>query len=518
VNWYQKQYRILPNYSHIIEQITSTQEERVNLLKPFFEATEEEIGDGIKKPTIAHRAIAQLVQKGYIRVIITTNFDRLMENALRDIGVEATVISSPNHIDNVMPLIHSPITIIKVNGDYLDTKFLNIETELSSYDTALVDLLKYVFENFGLITVGWSAKWDIALREILENSNKFRFSNYFTYMHKSEQELENIASLRRGKLVLIKDANSFFKELFENVEALENGEKKSPLSKSIAISRLKKYIEREDQTIPLFELVNEELQSTFAAINGQSFPYPDNTAIKNILELEIKRMDVICSLIIEGVYWGKVHHHSIWTRAISKFAHPTAERSGYVIWGNLLYFPALLLFYSSGLAALYKEDFLFLRKLFAIQILNPDYKTEKVNILENLNTEFVIAKDDLKQVYNTTQHVPMSELLYKNLKPYFGAWLINDKEFDELFDLFELLNSLKFLEIGKTWFPYGRFIYRRRPKNIIETKFKDLNTLKENFDWIKGGLFPDFNQLLEDYRLFNEQIKKIPWVIISLTA
>ncbi len=59
-------------------------------------------------------------------------------------------------------------------------------------------------------------------------------------MHKPEQELENIASLRRGKLVSIKDANSFFKEIFEDVEALENGEKKSPLSKPIAIARLKK--------------------------------------------------------------------------------------------------------------------------------------------------------------------------------------------------------------------------------------------------------------------------------------
>jgi len=34
------------------------------------------------------------VQHGYIRVIVTTNFDRLLESALREIGVEPTIVAS----------------------------------------------------------------------------------------------------------------------------------------------------------------------------------------------------------------------------------------------------------------------------------------------------------------------------------------------------------------------------------------------------------------------------------------
>jgi hypothetical protein len=34
------------------------------------------------------------VRGGYIRVIITTNFDRLMENVLGERGVEPTVVAS----------------------------------------------------------------------------------------------------------------------------------------------------------------------------------------------------------------------------------------------------------------------------------------------------------------------------------------------------------------------------------------------------------------------------------------
>jgi hypothetical protein len=46
-----------------------------------------------KVPTKALHAIAWLVREGFIRVIIiTTNFDRLLDNAFREAGAEPTVI------------------------------------------------------------------------------------------------------------------------------------------------------------------------------------------------------------------------------------------------------------------------------------------------------------------------------------------------------------------------------------------------------------------------------------------
>ena len=70
-DWYRKQYKSDPNYSQVIESLTTTKEERVNLLKPFFENVENDNSDEVKKPTIAHHAIASLIKKGYIRVVVT---------------------------------------------------------------------------------------------------------------------------------------------------------------------------------------------------------------------------------------------------------------------------------------------------------------------------------------------------------------------------------------------------------------------------------------------------------------
>lgn len=82
--WYNTATGKEPNYSDLLEDIASTPDERRSILHSYIEPTDEEREQGKKVPTPAHHAIAALVRAGFIRVIITTNFDRLMENALRE--------------------------------------------------------------------------------------------------------------------------------------------------------------------------------------------------------------------------------------------------------------------------------------------------------------------------------------------------------------------------------------------------------------------------------------------------
>jgi NAD-dependent SIR2 family protein deacetylase len=52
----------------------------------------------VKQPTAAHRAIAELVNKGRIRLILTTNFDHLIEDALTAARIPPQVIARPEAI------------------------------------------------------------------------------------------------------------------------------------------------------------------------------------------------------------------------------------------------------------------------------------------------------------------------------------------------------------------------------------------------------------------------------------
>ena len=136
-DWYKKTFGHEPNYSTLLEVLVKSPSERQQLLRGYFEPNETEREQGLKMPTPAHKAIAELVGNGYIRVILTTNFDRLLEQALESVGVIPTIVSTPDAVKGTLPLTHTRCTIIKLHGDYLDIRIKNTPDELEQYDKGL---------------------------------------------------------------------------------------------------------------------------------------------------------------------------------------------------------------------------------------------------------------------------------------------------------------------------------------------------------------------------------------------
>ena len=165
--WYRCRFGSVPEYSDLLDAIAKTPSDRQQLLRTYWEPDEREREDGWKQPTSAHRSIAELTVRGYIRVIVTTNFDRLMEAALNDAGVVPTIISSPDQLEGALPIVHTRCCLFKLHGDYLDTRIRNTPAELSHYPTAYDTLLDRILDEFGLVLCGWSAEWDEALRSAI---------------------------------------------------------------------------------------------------------------------------------------------------------------------------------------------------------------------------------------------------------------------------------------------------------------------------------------------------------------
>lgn len=108
-----RKYGKAVDYSSLLGEVVKTPTERVNLMKSYFEPTEEERQSHLKEPTKAHRAIAKMAKNGYLRVVLTTNFDRLLEKALNDEGITPQVICHEDDIEGATPLVHSSFTIVK---------------------------------------------------------------------------------------------------------------------------------------------------------------------------------------------------------------------------------------------------------------------------------------------------------------------------------------------------------------------------------------------------------------------
>ncbi len=85
--WYQERYGDEPDYSKLLDALAKSPTERSALLRSYFEPTAEDRSRGVKVPGAAHMALAELAATGHVRLFVTTNFDRLIEQALEAAGV-----------------------------------------------------------------------------------------------------------------------------------------------------------------------------------------------------------------------------------------------------------------------------------------------------------------------------------------------------------------------------------------------------------------------------------------------
>jgi hypothetical protein len=149
--WYTERFREAPTYSRLLERLAPTAAERRSVLARYFEPNDDDKAEGRKSPTAAHRAVAALVGSGHIKVLVTTNFDQLLELAIKDAGVTPQVLSTADDVIGAIPLQFAPCTVVKVNGDYLDTRIRNTEQELDDYEPPLRELLARIFDEYGLV-------------------------------------------------------------------------------------------------------------------------------------------------------------------------------------------------------------------------------------------------------------------------------------------------------------------------------------------------------------------------------
>ena len=93
--WYEENYGKQLTYSSVIEDVAPLPHERQALLQRYFESAGDDDQASVPiPPSAAHRAIAQLVALGIIRVVVTMNFDRLFEQALTERGIQPTIVAT----------------------------------------------------------------------------------------------------------------------------------------------------------------------------------------------------------------------------------------------------------------------------------------------------------------------------------------------------------------------------------------------------------------------------------------
>ena len=216
--WWTSRFGVEPGYDTVLDALAPSDAARQALLRPFFDPVIE--GTRIE-PTAAHHAIAELVRDGTIRVILTTNFDRLTERALDAVGVSPHVISAPAQERGMLPLQHSPVTVVKLHGDYAGLGLRNTPTELDAYPAPWRRILRRVFDEYGLLISGWSADYDKALTQELVATRSRRYPVFWTALGGELSEVGQRVATQRGAFQIpIDGADEFFVDMSRRLARL----------------------------------------------------------------------------------------------------------------------------------------------------------------------------------------------------------------------------------------------------------------------------------------------------------
>lgn len=474
--WYSEKYGKPPSYSDLLDALCRTQIERQQLLKGYFEPTEDEKEQGLKLPTAAHYAIAELMEAGLVRVVVTTNFDRLLEQALEQRGIVPVVIGSPDQAEGMVPLTHQKHCIIKVHGDYLDTRILNTEEELSAYAPAMTALVDRVFDEFGLIVCGWSATWDAALRASIERATNRRYSCFWTSIGDPSEEAKAVLAGRQGELVNITSADGFFEGLLARVQGLDEFEQPHPLSVQAAIGAAKRYLAEDSHRIRLHDLYRDAVSEAKAIWAGPSFsahgvPVPDADAIAD----RVRRYDAGAATVVALnaviARWSRGEQDDLLVEAIAEIGRePFVSGSQYVIWGSLRAYPATLMLYAAGMASLIAGRPSLLSRLLTAR--TPTINDKKAIAVSHLAAPLLAERQHLWGLFGGKQrHVPMSDWLHQTLREAFGAYVAEDEDYDLLFDTFEYYVAIAYVGSSGSmtgWAPMGAWAaYRRSNRDLI---------------------------------------------------
>lgn len=362
LDWYENRFGEEPSYPAVLRRLGPTRFERQALLRKYFETSQE--SEAAPTPAPAHHAIADLVRLGVVKVIITLNFDRMIETALRQAGIEPVVVVTEPDIRGLAPLHTLACCIIHLHGDYLNpASMLNTDDELSQYSPERAQLLKRVLTEYGLIAVGWSGAYDLALRNAIASEYPDRFT--FTWIEPAEQ-MSLAQDLRAAKKALLvrTDADQGLGRIADSVQSLRARRARNPLSLTTAVETAKRALNGGPVRIDLHDTLADEFR-ILHEIDDIKNPSGQADAPFDVILARIDEGSVvICGLIATLAFWGNDNTDKWWIGALHRFAIQ-GDGGGYT---NLLerrFVAGVSMFYSAGVAAVASERFELLARLFS---------------------------------------------------------------------------------------------------------------------------------------------------------
>src|SRR4030042_1327809 len=288
------------------------------------------------------------------------------------------------------------------------------------------------------------------------------------------------------------------------------------------IEKTKEYLSDSRYKIKLHDIFNQKLREVVALLAGDQFKaqggtFSDEEFIKRIKLYEdiVKEIQAMTACV---AYWGNNEHYQLLSKTIARVCDNFNPESGLVVWLNLRWYPVFLILYSAGISAISAKNYDALATILTTNVQSPRNTYETIAVTLPIGDAAEELHDFFKRLPGHERHyVPRSEYLFKLLQPRLDDLLFLGRDYELMFDRFEVFLALVYADIeNSVWGPMGRFGWkygsRGRAENVYGEIVKEANTFKSEWRPLKAGLFSgSIDHFLDVSTKFEESLKGFKW-------
>lgn len=291
------------------------------------------------------------------------------------------------------------------------------------------------------------------------------------------------------------------------------------------IKQAKKLLSSDSSSIELHDLATNEVRRFLSLTSEDNFPVEGHFTQEEMLDRISKYEDSIedLSLLLACIsYWGKSFHTNTMQKCIARSSDRLETRSGLSIWIKLRWYPLLLELYTAGIASIEAKRYDNLCAIFYTQLPASDSRNRSEIFVEAIADE--LDNFNLNKVFanipgHERHYTPHSEYLFNLLQPKLDDTFFIGKNYEAVFDEFEVLFAIATCDInlekrGSGWGPIGRFGWKlhHRGSDPLTKIINDANFHKESWPPLKAGMFGgDFRRFTSAANVLKSKVSGLNW-------